>query len=868
MKRLQFLLVLFACSYLVTSASAQANAYINILTLNSGQVALGSTVDIQVEVGNNGTANITASKVKTAITVPTSLVSILPNAQQTGLPAGWTILSNTAGGVITLCNGTDVIAPSTSRIFLIKVQGNTLGGPSTIVGQLSFSGGINCASPGSLTGDNPADNSSTSSIQVVAGCSLAVNATAGTIACNGGTTSLTALATGLSGSIEYSITGGAPFQSSNVFTVAAGTYTVTARSVTNPITCVATTTLIITEPTAVLAPTISIMQPTCSMATGIVTITSPTIGLTFSVDGGVYNTYPTGGFILNTGAHTIQAKNANNCLSPITNLTINLQPSTPTAPTVGTITQPNCLVSTGTVVLSGLPLGDWTINPGAITGNTTSTTITALPSGNYTFTVTNAVGCTSIPSANVVMNNVLGSPAAPTIAIMQPTCTLATGTITITSTVAGLTFSLDGGAFIAYPAGGFTGIASGNHSVIAKNSSDCLSPNTNIVINPQPTAPAAPTVTVTQPTCTVATGTIIVTSPTTGITFSLDGGAFVTYPAGGFVTTAGTHTLAAQNSNGCTPSITNNIIVTVQPTSPTGVASATAITCFGSTTTLSVVAANGTSPYQYSLNSGAFQTVNTFTVAAGTYTVNIKDANGCTGNTNNLIITQPAAITASITANAIACNGGNALLTVLATGGVGTLEYSLNSGNFQTSNTFTVPAGTYTARVRSVNNPSCLTTTTSTVLIQPTLLKAVATALAINQCGGTTNVKVEGTGGKLPYTGIGNFAKGAGNWSFSITDANGCTATTDINILPPGCVEVRFFPNPAQNNITINHSAAEPGASIQIFELNGALVLSKSIAPNSFFTRLDVRRLASGTYTLVYINGTQRQEKKFIKTNN
>ncbi|HEX2975345.1 MAG TPA: hypothetical protein VHO68_05370, partial [Bacteroidales bacterium] len=43
---------------------------------------------------------------------------------------------------------------------------------------------------------------------------------------------------------------------------------------------------------------------------------------------------------------------------------INAQPVTPSAPTVGAITQPTCATATGSVVLSGLPSGSWTINPG------------------------------------------------------------------------------------------------------------------------------------------------------------------------------------------------------------------------------------------------------------------------------------------------------------------------------------------------------------------------------------------------------------------------------------------------------------------------------------------------------------------------
>lgn len=79
--------------------------------------------------------------------------------------------------------------------------------------------------------------------------------------------------------------------------------------------------------------------------------------------------------------------------------------SLPSAPTVGIITQPTCSTATGSVILNGLPIGNWTINPGGITGNTTSTIITGLAVGTtFNYTVTNSVGCTSTPSENVVIN--------------------------------------------------------------------------------------------------------------------------------------------------------------------------------------------------------------------------------------------------------------------------------------------------------------------------------------------------------------------------------------------------------------------------------------------------------------------------------
>jgi uncharacterized protein YjdB len=96
--------------------------------------------------------------------------------------------------------------------------------------------------------------------------------------------------------------------------------------------------------------------------------------------------------------------------------------ATPAAPIVGTITQPTCALASGSVVLSGLPAtGTWTLtrNPGgtATTGTGTSSTISLLAPGTYTFTLTNSSGCISAASANVVINDQPLMPKQPIISL-------------------------------------------------------------------------------------------------------------------------------------------------------------------------------------------------------------------------------------------------------------------------------------------------------------------------------------------------------------------------------------------------------------------------------------------------------------------
>lgn len=77
--------------------------------------------------------------------------------------------------------------------------------------------------------------------------------------------------------------------------------------------------------------------------------------------------------------------------------------SNPTPFTIDAITESLCSSPTGTVLLNNLPAGNWTINPGAISGSGSSYTVSSLAAGTYTFTVTNSSGCVSVAEGNVII---------------------------------------------------------------------------------------------------------------------------------------------------------------------------------------------------------------------------------------------------------------------------------------------------------------------------------------------------------------------------------------------------------------------------------------------------------------------------------
>src|SRR5205814_7708999 len=70
----------------------------------------------------------------------------------------------------------------------------------------------------------------------------------------------------------------------------------------------------------------------------------------------------------------------------------------------------------------------------------------------------------------------------------------------------------------------------------------------------------------------------------------------------------------------------------------------------------------------------------------------------------------------------------------------------------------------------------------------PTALNASSSPSPILCHGGSSTVTVSATGGTVPYSGTGTFTRSAGTYSFTVTDAHSCTATTTINITDPSAL--------------------------------------------------------------------------------
>jgi phosphotransferase system IIB component len=193
-------------------------------------------------------------------------------------------------------------------------------------------------------------------------------------------------------------------------------------------------------------------------------------------------------------------------------------------------------------------------------------------------------------------------------------------------------------------------------------------------------------------------------------------------------------------------------------------------------------------------------------LAAGTYTINIKDANGCTtGQTVN--ITQPsAALSSSVTAQTnVLCYGNSAgSFSIQAANGTGPYQYALGNGSYgsATNSAYSqsaLAAGSYTVNIRDFNG---CTASQAVIISQPSAaLSSVIVSQTNVSCYGnnTGSFTIQATNGTAPYQyALGNSPYGtassdsysqsglaAGSYVINIKDANGCTTSQTVNISQP-----------------------------------------------------------------------------------
>ena len=443
--------------------------------------------------------------------------------------------------------------------------------------------------------------------------------------------------------------------------------------------------------------------------------------------------------------------------------------------------------------------------------------ISGLTAGIYTVTVNALNACTATSSITLTQppDLIIPSPL-----IVSPTCNGGTGTITVNPSggTPPFQYSINGGiifqlsnTFIKPP---------GTYTIIVKDANGCS--KTVIATIPNPPLLIVPPPVVVNVSCNGGTGTITV-NPTGGIPpyqYSIDGGT--TYqPGNNFIEPAGTYMIMVKDANGCTKSVnatvtepTAIIVPTPQITSPV---------CNGLTGTIMVNPSGGVPPYQYSINAGmSYQSSNTFTLVAGSYSIIVKDVKGCT-KTVNTVITEPAALQHGISIVQPGCNGTVGSASILETGGTPGYNYSWSpsGGNAATANNLS--PGNYITTI--TDTQGCLDTVHVTINPGHPFPSVVISAMNNTSCFGGNNgsLTAQASGGSFPYSYTWNtipvqtqqMATGlpAGTYTVNITDNYGCMATTIGQVNSPSAI----LANPQITNATCGLS----NGSIQVIPSGG-----------------------------------------------
>ncbi len=496
---------------------------------------------------------------------------------------------------------------------------------------------------------------------------------------------------------------------------------------------------------------------------------------------------------------TDQAGNTSSCTFTVTTGSGGV-----TAPIVGTITQPTCSLATGSVVLSGLPAGNWTINPGGITGSGTTTTITGLTAGaTYNFSVTDATPCTSGTSANVVINAQPITPAPTTSSATQTFCaidsltfadisiiTLPTGTVTwytalTNGTAIASTDLLTNGTYYASQTVG------GCESVLRLQV-------TVVVSNPSPPTYASASHTfcaIDSATVADLTALVSATGTVTWYPSSLGGVAFPNTAA--LVTGA---YYATQTIAGCES--VNRLLVNItinNPDAPTIVSASQSFCAIDSAVVSDLTAlvnATGTVIwYPSALGGVAFS--NTAALVNGTYyaTQTIAGCESVNRLLVNVTINNPSAPTGSSTQ--AFCENMSHTVADLTASGSGIQWYSSATGGTLYNNTDILVNGNTYYATQTIGSCESVLRLSVTVTLKPTPIPNLGTDITICSLVPTTLTAHDGdtylwTGGASTPS-INIAITSTATYSCTVTK-NGCVAIEDVIVNVSSSLEPHITP--------------------------------------------------------------------------
>lgn len=647
---------------------------------------------------------------------------------------------------------------------------------------------------------------------------------------------------GTNGSITSEVNGGtAPYtyhwndpsgqDTPNASNLTAGTYMVT---VTDANDCQVSASITLTQPSAVTATILSSEQVLCHGGNSG--------SATAQGNGGVGNyTYswntvpPQFGAVatnLTAGFYTVTVTDANNCSA---NTTVEIEePDTPISINTSKVDVDCFGASTGSATATAIGgtgnlTYSWNTNPVQ-----TGPVATGLIAGTYIVTVQDENNCTSM--ANVTINQPQNALSLNITAQNDANCFGdATGSATVQATGGTPGYSYTWNTVPPQSGNSATNLSAGTYNVVVTDQNGCTT-NTNVVIGEPDNPLSLEIVTQTDVNCfgqNTGAATVAASGGTPGYTYTWNTTP-VTNGASISNIGAGEYIVTVQDDNGCTDQLTVNII---QPDEPlqANITNVQNVLCFGESTGSATASVSGGTPdYSYLWNDPLAQTTATATgLSAGSYSVQVTDANGCTGILN-VTITQPATpLDASIVnqTNVLCFGNATGAATVQGTGGSGSYSYLWTPGGNTTGTVTGLLAGSYTVTVTD-NNGCDIPVIVDVEITQPA--EGLVADLTSPEVIGGWNIACHGdasgsidldvSGGSPPYSYTWYEANGdttftqnlsnviAGTYTVIIADGSECTLEQSITLTQPDPIDYTFEMTP-----TLCFGSNEGEIKVEIF---------------------------------------------------
>ncbi|MFY0591611.1 PKD domain-containing protein [Roseivirga sp.] len=537
------------------------------------------------------------------------------------------------------------------------------------------------------------------------------------------------------------------------------------------------------------------------------------------------------------GTYSLTVTDANGCMTTASGLTIT-QPTMALSKLSELLTDPACFGNSDGSINLTMQGGTAPYSYAWSNGDNTATA-SALPAGIHSVTVTDAAGCSI--TENFTLNNPIRIAVAPSLTL--PTCNGgADGSISVVASNGTGPYAYNWNTGDSGPT--INGLVAGTYTVTVSDAGGCSVVESIVLGEP---AVITGNAVINNISCNGSNdGSIFlsVSGGTGAYTYAWSTGGSSSSVSG---LTAGGYSVTITDASGC--SIVENFTI-IDP-APIGLTfTKDDVVCKGASTgNIDITPSGGTAPYSYLWSNGS-TTQDLANVTAGTYTVTVKDASNCAVNLNVTIDEPALVLNLSGTHADVTCNGsisGSIDLTV--TGGMGPYSYAWNNGATTEDVTGLAP-GNYSVAVTDANG--CIKAIGFTIA-EPAPLLASAAATDISCFGaGDGAIALTVSGGTGPYTYswaddgtvLTKDRSGltSGNYTVTVTDANGCQAVESVAIIEP----LQLATTDVLSNV---NCFGESTGSINI-TVSGGVAPYSYLWSNGALTE-DLNGISAGNYSVV-----------------